>query len=152
MSKKKIREKIEEISARVMAYVKYKGTPCAYDEREIPAVRNLYNHAAEDIAFLLNQLDTKESGDKKRTYLDEVKTFFDPHPGLAGATIPLPKAVLKVVEDLNGKSMTLRKATARIRQVTTGKVSTSKDHKHIFLEIVEPSSGIRHVFRVIRFR
>ena len=80
-----------------------------------------------------------------------VKTFFDPHPGLAGAMIPIPEAVRKVANNLNGKSMTLREAVARIQAVTKGTIRVVERYKFIYLEL-PGSGGIRHGFRVIRFK
>lgn len=81
--------------------------------------------------------------------LDAVKTFFDPHPGFAGAAIPIPTAVRKTANKLNGKNMSLREAVVKLRAVTSGKVSVKDGW--IALKLRE-SDDIRHVFRVIRFR
>lgn len=81
--------------------------------------------------------------------LDEVKTFFDPHPGFAGAAIPIPSAIKKAANQLNGKSMSLRKAVIKLQAVTGGKVSVNDGW--IALELREPDD-IRHMFRVIRFK
>lgn len=81
--------------------------------------------------------------------LDAIKTFFDPHPGFVGATIPIPAAVRKVANDLNGKSVSLREAVAKIQAITSGKVSVRNGW--IALELRE-SNGTRHMFRVIRFK
>ena len=83
--------------------------------------------------------------------LDAVKTFFNPHPGFTGAMIPIPESVRKVANELDGKSMTLREAIARIQTVTKGKVSIANNYDFISLEITE-ASGIRHRFRVISFK
>ncbi len=83
--------------------------------------------------------------------LDQEKTFFDPHPGLAGALIPIPEKVRKIANELDGKSMSLREAIALIQAVTKGAVSVAKKFDFISLEITE-KSGVRHMFRVIRFK
>jgi hypothetical protein len=83
--------------------------------------------------------------------LDQVKTFFDPHPGFAGAIIPIPEEVRRVANELDGKSMTLGEAIALIQAVTKGTVSVVKKYNFISLEIIE-KSGVRHMFRVIRFK
>jgi len=80
--------------------------------------------------------------------LNEVKTFFDPHPGLADATIPIPTAVKNVADKLNGKCMPLREAIDSLKTVTDGILTIKSDW--IALEISE-SDGKKHVFRVIRF-
>jgi hypothetical protein len=81
--------------------------------------------------------------------IDAVKTFFDPYPGFAGAEIPIPAAVKKVANELNGTSMSLREAIIRISSVTDGVVSMGDDW--IALELCEPD-GTKHWFRVIRFK
>lgn len=81
--------------------------------------------------------------------LDKVKTFFDPHPGFAGATIPLPRAVKEAADKLDGKSMSLRKAIVKLHAVTDGTVSIKNGW--IALEL-RKSDGTRHMFRVIRFK
>ncbi len=83
--------------------------------------------------------------------LDNVKTFFDPHPGLAGARIPIPEKVRMVANELSGKSMTLCEAVARIQAATSGKVSIANNYDFILLEIIE-ANGVRHGFRVVRFK
>ena len=76
------------------------------------------------------------------------KTFFDPHPGFAGAAIPIPAAVKKVADELNNKSLPLSEAVAMIQATTKGKVSIRDGW--IALVIYEPN-GAMHMFRVIRF-
>ena len=62
---------------------------------------------------------------------DQKKFFFDPHPGFAGAVIPIPAAVKKVADELNNKTMTLKEAIAKIRAVTGGKVTIVKKYNFI---------------------
>lgn len=83
--------------------------------------------------------------------LDAIKTFFDPHPGFAGAAIPIPEAVRRVANELNGKTASLRDAIARIQAVTKGRVSVAENYDFIYLELTE-SNGTRHGFRVISFK
>ena len=84
------------------------------------------------------------------TDLDAVKTFYDPHPGLAGALIPIPASVKEVANELDGRRMSLRKAVAKIQAVTTGSVEVVKKHNFISLNLTDGDLG--HQFRVIRFR
>lgn len=81
--------------------------------------------------------------------LDSVKTFFDPHPGFAGAVIPIPAMVKNVADELNGQSVSLRKAVSKIKTVTRGTVSV--EDGWIVLELHQPG-GIIHGFRVICFK
>ena len=81
--------------------------------------------------------------------LDEVKTFFDPHPGFAGAIIPIPAPVKQKADELDGKTMSLRDAVNSLQNVTCGKVSVMDCW--IALKLCEPN-GLTHMFRVIRFK
>lgn len=83
------------------------------------------------------------------TNLDAIKTFFDPHPGFAGAIIPIPALVKKTANELNGKSVSLREAVTRLQAVTNGKISVKDGW--IALELRE-SDDTKHMFRVIRFK
>lgn len=82
--------------------------------------------------------------------LDAIKTFFDPHPGFAGAMIPIPEAVRKVANELSEKTMSLRDAIAKIQAVTEGIVSIAENYDFISLKL--DSNGMCHRFRVIRFK
>ncbi len=83
------------------------------------------------------------------TNLDVLRFFFVPHPGFAGAVIPIPAEVKQVANQLNGAKTSLRKAKTRIQAVTKGKVFIRNGW--IGLELHEPDDT-RHVFRVICFR
>lgn len=82
-------------------------------------------------------------------------TFYDPHSGRTGTPIrgrpvmPIPPAVKKVADKLNGRTLSLREAMKRLRKVTKGKLEVMADC--IVLEIKE-GKNIRHGFRVICFR
>lgn len=78
-----------------------------------------------------------------------VKEFFDPHPGFAGAMIPIPEPVRLVANKLAGKRMPLREAVAQIKAVTEGEVSVHDSF--VGLKISE-KDGWKHMFRVIRFK
>ena len=82
--------------------------------------------------------------------LNELKTFYDPHPGFAGAFLPIPTAVRKVAEELNGKTMTLGEALAKIRAVTAGKVELVEEYNYISLDTT--TGCCRNYYRVIRYR
>jgi len=84
--------------------------------------------------------------------LDEVKTFFDPHPGFAGAAIPIPAAVKKVADGLDGQRLSLREAVARLQAVTPGKVEVVAEFDFIGLRLDGSGRHLSHFFRVIRYR
>jgi len=78
-----------------------------------------------------------------------LKEFYDPHPGLLGATIPIPEPVRLVAEKLNGQTIGLDKAVRQIQEVTDGKVCVSDDCVGLDLKM---GNGVRYLFRVIRFK
>ena len=80
---------------------------------------------------------------------NELKFFFDPHPGFAGAMIPIPDKVRIVAEKLTGKIISLEDAVAQIQAATDGKVTVMNGW--IALELHE-ANGTTHMFRVIRFK
>ncbi|MDO8496558.1 MAG: hypothetical protein Q7S43_03900 [bacterium] len=90
------------------------------------------------------------SQEAKRTDLKKLRTFYDPHPGFAGAFLPIPTAVRKVAEELNGKTMTLSEALAKIRSVTEGKVELVEEYNYISLDIT--TYCCRNHYRVIKYR
>lgn len=81
--------------------------------------------------------------------LNEVKLFFNPHPGFAGAAIPIPSAVKAVADELDGQRMPLREAVNKIQAVTTGKVKAVPKYSYIGLDIADSSA--RHFFNVINY-
>ena len=90
---------------------------------------------------------------EKEADLDAVKTFFDPHPGMMGAAAPIPDAVRKVANELNGQKFSLREAVSKIKAVTSGEVKVYKDCIMLSIRIDVSSAGyIGHVWRVIKFR
>ena len=87
----------------------------------------------------------------KRLNLDVLRFFFDPHPGFAGAAIPIPAEVKKIANMMNATKTSLRKAKDRIQAVTEGRVFIRNGW--IGLELNDPAiDSRRHFFRVIRFR
>ncbi len=82
--------------------------------------------------------------------LNKRKTFYDPHPGLMGAISPIPADVKRVAKELDGKTMTLSRALAKIREVTNGKVELVPKYEYISLDIV--INGLRNFYRVIRYK
>lgn len=84
--------------------------------------------------------------------LDAVRTFYDPHPGFAGAAIPIPKEVKKVADDLNGKKLSVREALEKLRAATNGELRVvTMDINFIILRI-KTHDGATHGFRVICFK
>lgn len=82
--------------------------------------------------------------------LNRVVTFYDPHPGFLGAASPLPGAVKKVVDELDGKTMSLREAVTKFQAVTGGKITVERDC--LFLRLGSDANYAAHVFRLIRYK
>ena len=86
----------------------------------------------------------------KTVDLDVPRTFFDPHPGFAGASIPIPGPVKKVADGLDGQTMPLKEALARLRAVGIGSIEVVPEYDCIGLRL---GGGGRYVeFRVIKYR
>lgn len=84
--------------------------------------------------------------------LNAIKTFYDPHPGFAGAAIPIPSAVKNVADKLSGKTLPVRMALSRLKKVTKGELKiVIMDISFIMLKI-KTGDNIAHGFRVICFR
>jgi hypothetical protein len=95
--------------------------------------------------------------------MDEVKTFYDPHPGIGGAVVPMPRPIKKVADELAGKSMTLREAVQKVEEAAGQgivKVVSEPEFHYIRFETKtlkqaleeESDDNPRHSWRVIRFR
>lgn len=91
--------------------------------------------------------------------LNAVKTFFDPNPAkrFCGAEVPIPAAVKKVADELNGKTMSLADAVAKIQSATQGKGEVVILEDCIALYSIPRNSPLAlkyalHIWRVIRFK
>lgn len=84
--------------------------------------------------------------------LDALKTFFDPHPGFAGTFFPIPGAVKKIANELDGTSMPLRDAIKKIEAVTNGKVDIYNDCIILKTKCTTPFGLATNYFRVICFK
>lgn len=81
--------------------------------------------------------------------------FYDPHPGLLGAVVPIPSAVKRIANALNGKTLPLREAVAQLQAVTRGRIEVVSSSGHQYIRLWIPGDGrpyLGHCFRVIRFR
>ncbi len=97
---------------------------------------------------------------------DTIVAFYNPHPGCAGAVIPLPKAIKEVADDLDGRVLPLGDALRWLRAATTDvhhggimnadiEVVSYITHQFIRLRLSErgPNEQERlHCFRIISFR
>ncbi len=89
--------------------------------------------------------------------LDDVVRFLNPHPGFAGASIPIPDSVKKVADVLNRKTLTIKKAAEMIEKADTngGKVDVLlRDKCIMFTKMIKRPGDdeyIKHVWRVIEW-
>jgi len=84
--------------------------------------------------------------------LDTPRKFFDPHPGFAGAAIPIPGPIKKAADDLAGRTLPLRVALAKLRAVGIGTIEVVADHGYIGLRLGGGGRYAEHFFRVIKYR
>lgn len=88
-----------------------------------------------------------------------MKRFYDPHPGMAGAVIPLPGPFLKAVKELDGQTMTIDEALAILRFIKCdgyeSVVNVVSQHDFLGLRLTPINEQIvptSHGFRLIRFK
>lgn len=140
--------KNDELVAEVIAEHKYlQGVDGDYYDRIVIKKVSVEKDKSKQInkdALMFGFFTTEENSDA-----DQVKTFYNPHPGFIGAGIPMPAAVKKVAKDLAGKTLPLNQAVAMIQAATSGIVSV--EDGWISLEL-HGNNGIMHMFRVIRFK
>ena len=84
--------------------------------------------------------------------MDAPRTFFDPHPGFAGAAIPIPARIKSVADLLSGKTMSLKDAVTLLKAVHIGSISVIAEGSWIKLHLKGSGRHAEHVFRVIKFR
>jgi len=88
----------------------------------------------------------------KAADLDEVKEFYDPHPGFMGAAAPIPEPVRLAAAALAGQKLSLRQAVAMIQAATSGQVQVDAKHQFISLRLIGNGNHHCHFYRVIRYR
>ena len=84
--------------------------------------------------------------------LDSPRTFYNPHPGFAGAAIPIPVAIRRIAEDLDGQTLSLRKAIHRLEKAEIGEISVVAELNFIKLLLDGDKKYRCHIFRVICYR
>lgn len=86
-------------------------------------------------------------------HIDDVKEFYDPHPGFLGAAFSLPFDVKAVVDKLNGQKTSIREAVRQILAITQTGVEVNKEIRGITLQVACHSQyDVSHTFCVIKFR
>lgn len=88
---------------------------------------------------------------------DAARLFYGPHPGIGGATVPLPSAVLQAITDLNGRVMPVARALATLQMSCPQGRFKVDGHPFrqgagsIMLHL-GPEEGPRHLWNLIHFR
>lgn len=83
--------------------------------------------------------------------LDKQRVFFDPYPNLIGGKLPIPVAVKKIADELDGKTMTLREVLAKLKEVTDGELTIVTDAIHLRKK-GDSEKLITFSWQVIRYR
>jgi hypothetical protein len=86
----------------------------------------------------------------------DLRSFYDPHIGFAGATAPLPAPIKVVADALDGARMSLKGAVKILETVASGlggEVRIKPDHGMLTLTWSSKANGDPiHHWRVIRYR
>jgi len=80
------------------------------------------------------------------------KTFYDPHPGFLGAAVPLPEKMKEAAEQLSGKVISLEEAIGFLTPIFEAIGGTLVEGNNFILFMIQESSGIKHCYRLIRYR
>jgi hypothetical protein len=88
-----------------------------------------------------------------RLSLDQIKKFYDPYDGKVFA---IPEKVKKVVHELNGQSLTIRKAMKRIEAVAYDSVNVRNvtfdpDRRCILLDMYGDGYTVQCILSIIKF-
>ena len=66
--------------------------------------------------------------------MEKKVTFYDPHPGMGGATLRLPEAMKKAIDPLNGKTASLEEIMDKLQPVAKkleGELIADEENKYI---------------------
>lgn len=90
--------------------------------------------------------------------MDDQKTnqlvkLYDPHPGFAGAVVPLPTPMKNVADGLAGKTMSLEEVLEQMSPAASkcgGSLEIVEEYQYIGF-LIQEKSGRTHYFRLIRY-
>lgn len=81
-----------------------------------------------------------------------MKHFYDPHPGVGGAAVPLPLPLKVVADGLAGKNLSVALAIEILKAVApTAEVDDLADKGILMLKFHFGNGGM-HAWRIIRYR
>ena len=86
--------------------------------------------------------------------LDQIKKFYDPYPD--GKVFAIPEKVKKVVRELNGQSLTIRKAMEKIwtvacQEASVRNVAFDPDRRCILLDMYGDGYTVECILSIIKF-
>lgn len=84
--------------------------------------------------------------------MDIARDFFDAHPGFAGTAVPIPPAIRRVANELDGRMSSLNDAVARLRAVGIGTIEVVHKFRYISLRIGGSGRHLEHLFCVIKYQ
>lgn len=83
---------------------------------------------------------------------NEPKHFYDPHPGIGGAAVPLPLPLKDAADGLAGKVMTVARAIEILKAVApTADIDDVAKYGFLMLKFRFGNGGM-HAWRIIRYR
>jgi len=80
-------------------------------------------------------------------------TFYDSHPGLAGATARLPEPMKKAVDELNGKTASLDEIMSKLQPIAKeleGELIADEEEKYITFTIHREK--LIHSYKLISYK
>lgn len=81
--------------------------------------------------------------------------LYDPHPGIGGAALPLPKSLKELVDSLDGQVLTLEETIDRITPIAEGlggRVEVHEKYQSISFQLRTGDNLPIHSYRLIRYR
>ncbi len=87
--------------------------------------------------------------------MKEKVELYDPHPGFAGAAIPLPRLMKDAADKLNGQQMTLEEAVKQLTEPAEkigGTIEIVEKYKFIGFRLGDIERPPYHFFRLIRYK
>ena len=87
--------------------------------------------------------------------MEQEVTFYEPHPGIAGAMAPLPKPMRKAAEELNGQTMSLEGAMDNLQPIAAklgGAVRIVKCGEQNIINFSITDGNLEHFYSVIKYK
>lgn len=75
--------------------------------------------------------------------------FFDPHPGIGGATVSLPAEIKAIIDAYDGKEAEIADLLLDLGKITRAACWANLEHRYVSCRII--SDGYTHQWRLIRW-